>query len=479
MSGRPADRQRAVVVGGGLSGLVAAWQLVAHQGVPAESVTVLEAGDRCGGVLRRRAVAGQVMDVGAESVLTTRPEAVELVEELGLQGDVRHPSGVPASVWSRGGFHRVPRGTLMGVPGDAGAAAGLLTEQEVGLADDREAEHVPVTEDLSVGDLVAERLGPAVVDRIVEPLLGGVYAGDARRLSAAACIPALAEAAAQGRSLTEAVRERVPAGTGTQARPAPPFATLEGGLARLVEKLAERLAERGVKIRTGARVTGLARHDAEPSSPWQLTLEDGGILATDTVLLALPAPAATRLLHDVVPAAADELDGVRTASMAVVAFAFPRQEVPGLEWSGFLVPPVDSRAIKAATFSSAKWPHVGDEEVTLVRTSLGRAGDDAVLQQDDDSLARLALADLRTAVAEATGRQLPEPLGHLVQRWDDALPQYDVGHLDRVAAVAAAVERVDGLELAGSTYDGVGIPACIGTARAAASRLVAGGTIDA
>lgn len=468
-----------VVVGGGISGLVAAHDLVQVHGVPATAVTVLEAADRCGGVLRRELLAGHPVDVGAESVLTTRPEALDLLEELGLTDAVRRPTGVPASIWSRGGFHAVPRGTLMGVPGDASALTGLLTEAEVGVADDSGTTHEPVTEDLSVGQAVGERLGRAVVDRLVEPLLGGVYAGDAYRLSLASCMPALAGALHRGESLTDAVRAATARqGGGTQARPAPPFASLEGGLARLPEELAGRLGDAGVVVRTGSTATALR---ALPEGPhrWEVELADGQRVQADAVLLALPAPIAARLLADVAPEAAADLAGVRTASMAVVAFAFPADEMPALENSGFLVPPVDGRAIKAATFSSAKWPHVGDDDVVFVRTSLGRAGDDAVLEHGDSGIARRALQDLRVAVAEHSGAALPDPLAHHVQRWTQALPQYDVGHADRIEAVTRVVAEVEGLELAGSAYDGVGIPACIATARAAAARVVAGGRIDA
>ncbi|WP_374929376.1 protoporphyrinogen oxidase [Kytococcus sedentarius] len=466
-----------VVVGGGISGLVAAWQLVEHEGVPPREVTVLEARQRVGGVLKRREVAGNPVDLGAESVLTTRTEALDLIEELGLTSELHRPTGVPASVWSRGGFHPVPRGTVMGVPGDPSLAQGLLTPDEVERAQDTGRPHDPVHQDLSVGDFVEQRMGPAVVDRLVEPLLGGVYAGDARRLSLQACIPALAKVAREGTPLVDAVAAMTPRSGGTQARPVPPFASLEGGLGRLPEELARHLVDRGVTLRTGTEVVALERRGAHQAVGWDLALGGGDTLAADAVLLAVPAPAAARLLAGVAPEAAADLAGVRTASMAVVTFAFPAATMPPLERSGFLVPPVDGRAIKAATFSSAKWPHVGDDDVVYVRASLGRAGDDEVLEHGDAALARLALQDLRTAVREDSGQELPDPVEHHVQRWVDGLPQYDVGHVDRVAGVLAAVGDLESIELAGSAYDGVGIPACIATARGAASRLVAGGTM--
>ncbi|SNC60474.1 oxygen-dependent protoporphyrinogen oxidase [Kytococcus aerolatus] len=473
-----------IVVGGGISGLVAARSLVVEHGVPAEQVTLLEASERVGGVLHRREIAGNPVDVGAESVLTTRPEATALLAELGLDGELRRPTGVPASVWTRGALHPVPRGTLMGIPGDPSGLAGLLTPAEVERADDRGREHTPVTGDLSLGELVEERLGAAVVDRLLEPLLGGVYAGQARRLSARACLPRVHEAASAGASLTATVAELTAGTGGTQAspraatdgapRPAPPFASLPGGLARLPEEIAEDLARRGVDLRLGVPAEALE----QTAGGWVVTTGAGERLEAERVVVALPAPAAARLLALASPAAAEQLAGIETASMAVVTWAYETAALPALERSGFLVPPVDGRAIKAATFTAAKWGPVGDGTASYLRASLGRAGDAAVLDHGDDELAALALADVREAVALLEGApSLPEPVATHVQRWDDALPQYAVGHVERIAAVRAAVAGLPGLELAGSAYDGVGIPACIGTARAAAAALVAGGTM--
>lgn len=476
VASHPGTPRCVVVVGAGISGLVAARELVERQGVPADSVTVLEASDRVGGVLRRQELAGNTVDVGAESVLTSRPEATALLAELGLDTEVRRPTGVPASVWTRGALHPVPRGTLMGIPGDPAGLVGLLTPQEVERADDRGREHPPVAGDVSLGDLVEERLGSAVVDRLLEPLLGGVYAGQARNLSARACLPRVFEAAVAGESLTQTVAAATARTGGTQATPVAPFASLPGGLARLPERLAQDLTGRGVDLRLSTPVTSLERSE----DGWVVTTAEGQRLTADGVVIALPAPAASYLLADAVPQAAGQLAGIDTASMAVVTWAFDTAGMPELGRSGFLVPPVDGRAIKAATFTAAKWGPVGDGSVSYLRASLGRAGDAAVLDLPDGELAALALAEVREAATLLDGTPvLPDPVAVHVQRWHDALPQYAVGHVERIAAVQQEIALAPGLELAGSAYDGVGIPACIATARATASRLAAGGRIGA
>lgn len=465
-----------LVVGGGISGLAAAWHILEQD--PAAQVTVLEGGDRVGGKLRGEELLGRTVDVGAEAVLARRPEAVDLITQVGLADEVVHPTDAPAQVWSRGELHPLPRRTFMGVPADPDALLGLLTEAEVARARDEQCPAGDVPEDLDVAALVGDRLGPAVTERLVEPLLGGVYAGHASLLSARAALPQLLAAVRGGSSLLETVDRMLPAPTdGTQTRSAAPvFATLRGGLHQLATTVAERLGERGAQIRTGA----MAR-ELHP-------LPEGGYAVVtgprpqptayraDRVVLALPPAPAARLLDDLAPEAARPLARVETASMAVITLALPARELGQLTGSGFLVPPVEGTTIKAATFSAAKWDWVREaglgagpagQDVTFLRASIGRHREEASLQRPDHELAAMALADLATALR----RDLPAPLQTHVQRWGGALPQYAVGHLDLVAQVRAAVEEVPGLAVCGATYDGVGIPACIASARGAADRL--------
>lgn len=445
------DRRDAVVVGGGIAGLVAARDLAAA----GRDVLLLEASPQVGGKLRTAEVAGLTVDVGAEAMLARRPEGVALAAEVGAE--VLHPTAASSAVWSRGALRPMPR-SLMGVPFDLDqlAASGVLSADGVARASVETVSEID--DDVSVGDLVAARLGDELVDRLVEPLLGGVYAGHARRLSAAAAVPQLVAMARRGGLLEQAAA--VPAST------APVFASLPGGMGRLPALVRD---AGGFDVRTSATVRALRR----TPSGWALTVgptTHAETIGTDEVVLATPPAATARLLADEVPDAASELGSIATASVAVVTLVFRAADVPDalLDRSGFLVPPVERRAIKASTFSFAKWGWVRDldPELVVLRTSLGRHGEEASLQAADDGLVRASLVDL----AAMAGITAP-PVDTHVQRWGGALPQYAVGHLDRVARVRAAVAGLPGLAVCGAAYDGVGIPAVIGSARRAVASL--------
>jgi oxygen-dependent protoporphyrinogen oxidase len=459
------------VVGGGLSGLAAAWRLERSPG--RRRVVVLEQAARTGGVLHRRAVpggpAGLTVDAGAEAMLARRPEAVGLAREVGLGEDLVYPETTRAAVWSRGHLSPMPGGTLMGVPGDPKALAGLLTPEEVALAAAEPGRRWPgVAADVDVAGWVSGRVGAAVVERLVEPLLGGVYAGHADRLSLRATVPALWPAAASGASAVETVAALADTGT---AAGGPVFAGLRGGVARLAEGLAAGLDD----VRTGACVHGLERL---PGGRWRLHVGPRPapeVLDVDAVVLALPPARSARLLARAVPAAAVELRRVRTASMALCTLVLPGGSLDGLgdgePLSGVLVPPVEGRLVKAMTFSSVKWAWVREAASgsDVLRLSVGREGEEQVLQRPDGALLAAAVSD----AAGLLGRPL-SPSAAMVSRWGGALPQYGVGHVELVARVSAAVAEVPCLALAGAAYDGLGIPACIATAEASAARVLAG-----
>ncbi|OLT16383.1 protoporphyrinogen oxidase [Serinicoccus sp. CUA-874] len=464
-----------LVIGGGISGLTAALAVLERE--PTARVTVLEGSDRPGGKLSGARVAGCEVDVGAEAVLARRPEAVELAHQVGLGDELVHPTSAGAQVWSRGRIHPLPRRTLMGVPADPRALTGLLTGDEVRRAAAEPAGRVEA-DDVSVGELVSGRMGGAVTQRLVEPLLGGVYAGHADLISARAALPALLRAAQDGQRLQDAASGILPAPTdGTQSvGTAPVFATVRGGLHRLVDAAAGHITAAGGDVRTGTLARELRRH---PDGGFEVVTgprPDPTAYRADRVVLATPPAATARLLRDVSPAAADRLVGVETASMAVLTFAFATESLGQLDGSGVLLPPVEGRTIKAATFSATKWDWVRElgrgagpdgEDVTFLRTSVGRHREEVTLQRPDEQLLAAALGDLRAVL----GRALPPPVDAHVQRWGGALPQYAVGHVELVAQVRAAVSQVPGIAVCGATYDGVGVPACIGSARRAVAEL--------
>lgn len=456
----PRGVSRVVVVGAGVAGLTAARDLVGA----GHDVVVLESSLRAGGKLRRDEVAGVTVDVGAEAMLNRRPEGVGLARELGLP--IEHPSVASSRIWTRGELRPLPR-SLMGIPLDLTQLEQSGVLSAAGLARVR-AEPTLWPErldgDVSVGDLVDRRFGPEVTDRLVEPLLGGVYAGHARLISARASVPQLLDYASRGSVLEQAAA--IPT---TYDRPV--FAGIPGGMGRLTETLADAVA-RGGTVRTGATVRELAR----VAAGFVVTVGPATApepVEADAVVLAVPAAPAARLLARVAPAAATELASVESASMVVVTLAFRGSDVPGLaatDSSGFLVPPVDGRRVKAATFSFAKWDWVraAGDGLLLLRASLGRHREETALQATDEELVAWSLADLTAAVGP-----LAAPVDAHVQRWGGGLPQYAVGHLDRVARIRAAVAAVPGLAVCGAAYDGVGIPAVIGSAHRAAAEVLA------
>ncbi|RSN83614.1 protoporphyrinogen oxidase [Streptomyces sp. WAC 05379] len=449
-----------VVVGGGIAGLAAAHRLLDR----GRRVTVLEASDRVGGKLLPGEIAGVRVDLGAESMLARRPEAIALAREAGLAERLQPPASASASIWTRGALRPMPKGHVMGVPGTAAALSGVLSDEGLARIErDADLPRTEVGDDVAVGAYVAARLGREVVDRLVEPLLGGVYAGDAYRISLRSAVPQLYQAARAHDSLTEAVRE-IQAKAAANQQTGPVFMGIEGGVGRLPLAVAESVRARGGEIVTGAPVTELRR---EASGGWRVVAGDR-VLRPDAVVVAVPAPAAAALLRAEAPGAAAELEGVEYASMALVTLAYRRSDAGLPAGSGFLVPPVDGRTIKASTFASQKWGWIADEDpdTIVLRTSVGRYGETEILGRDDAGLVDVSRRDLK----EATGLDAT-PLETRVTRWTDGLPQYPVGHHARVARVREHVARVPGLAVCGAQYDGVGIPACIASAYAAVDQL--------
>jgi oxygen-dependent protoporphyrinogen oxidase len=307
-----------------------------------------------------------------------------------------------------------------------------------------------------VGQVVRRRLGQAVVDRLVEPLLGGVYAGRADYLSLRATVPQLATASG---SLMRSVRLALPA---ESMAASPVFATVMGGLGRLADAVA---AASGAEIVLGRTVRELRRTPTGFAVVHGPTTDARELIA-DAVIVAVPPAPAARLLADVAPAAATELSAIETASVALVTLVWRRADVTVPAGSGYLVPPSARRPVKGVTIASSKWTHLDDGEHVVVRCSFGRYGDAADLQRDDEELVRLAIDEIGL-----TGRVSDRPIATRVSRWGGGLPQYAVGHVDRVRRIRAAVSAVPGLAVCGAAYDGVGIPACIRSGQQAADQV--------
>lgn len=464
----PTEPVHVVVVGGGISGLAAAASL--KRQAPDLRVTLLEGAPDVGGKLRLAEVAGITLDVGAESMLNRRPEATSLAREFGLADRLVHPETISANLWNRGEMLPMPR-TLMGVPVDARALAESGVISKSGLARAALDTVLPATRigesDVSVGWLIEERFGKEVVDRLVEPLLGGVYAGHARELSARATVPQVVALLDRDKSMLRAA-----AAATSATSDVPVFAGLAGGIGQLPKAIAERS---GAEVRTSAMVRDLARRQA---GGWNLVVgsaHDPEIVQADAVVLATPAAATARLLSDVAPDAALELAQIQYASMAIITLAFRRRDFPVTTGSGFLVPPVDHRTVKGATYSFAKWGWVAEagrgvdngEDLLVMRCSVGRHREEQVLQVEDDRLVQAALEDLSDAIGLSV-----RPVDWHVQRWGGGLPQYAVGHVDRVHQVRLSVAKAGALAVCGAAYDGLGLPACIASAEAAVTQVL-------
>jgi protoporphyrinogen/coproporphyrinogen III oxidase len=453
------------VVGGGISGLAAAWAGMRR----GADVVVLEAGDAPGGKLRTSAVAGIELDEGADAFLARVPEAVELCKELGLGDDLVSPATGSAYVWSDGALHRLPAEQLLGVPTDLDAveASAILSASGVERARaDLTAPDDRPSGDEAIGALVRRRLGDEVLDRLVAPLLGGIWAGDCDRLSLRVAAANLAAARDRDASLIRGAAALRAEAMEQGAADRPVFLAPRGGVARLVDALAERL---GPRLRCGAPVTGL-----EPDgAAWRLETDDAAqpaahrrpAVLADRVVLATPAYVTAPLLATVAPGVAAFLGGIDYASVALVALVVARDGIDHpLDGSGFLVPQSSGRLLTACSWMTSKWGHLGvDPSIAVLRASAGRAGDGRALAAADDELVAALVRDLRDTMGLRVA-----PTGVRVSRWERSFPQPRPGHLEALdRAERTLADRAPGLALAGAWALGVGIPACIRGARRA------------
>lgn len=438
--------RRITIVGGGITGLAAAWELSTD---PDVLVEVLEAGPRFGGKIQSSRLAGIELEEGADAFLIRTPDAVNLCAELGIgQDQLIHPRQGSASVWWEGALHPLPHGLVMGLPVDPAALRGtdLLSDEGRSRAEAEPHQRgLPLDSDRAIGAFVTERFGSEVTDRLVAPLLGAIAAGDVNTMSLDAVLPQIAEVARCAPSLTGNVVTPV-----VTDPPTPVFAAPHGGMARLIDELVHRLRSRRVTLRLDEPVGDVADLDA-----------DGAVLTT-------PAFVSARLLGSATPAAAEILAAIPHVSVAFLAFAFDPSDVTiPLDGTGFLVPRVAGLSITAASWSSSKWAHLAAPDRVVVRAAIGHRHDHQVDHADDATLVDAALADLHTTM----GITAP-PIESRVTRYLRAFPQYDVGHLDRVAGMHDALRRdAPHLAVAGMALRGVGIPACIGSGRAEARSL--------
>ncbi|MDO4909896.1 MAG: protoporphyrinogen oxidase [Corynebacterium sp.] len=452
------EKKKVAIIGAGLAGLVAAYELR-----DVADVTVLEAEDRIGGKLRTVPFKAGPVDMGAEAYLARREDATEFFKGLGLEESMRYPSGLPSAVYADGKLHSMPRGTLMGIPAKGETVKGICSDETVIRIDD-EATLPPLAwtpgQDMSVGALVRERYGDEVVDRLVNPLLGGVYSCFADDLSVRATVPKLAKALDSGAtSLSAAVASVIPSFS-TEAASGnggtrPVFANFATGYHEVYDALAEKS---GAEIYVDEFISGIKQ---QPDGTWLVNNK-----AYSVVILAVPAPTAGALVAQVDKEIGTKIRQIQLASSAVVGFAFAEDSfIP--QNSGILVASDADLRAKAFTFWSRKWPHVAARGGAVVRVSFGRLGDDALVRAEEEVLVDTAMEDL----AKVLGTDIPEPTEVFVQRWYGGLPRIAPGHQELIAEIEQGLAAHPGLYVAGAWTHGVGVPDIIASTRALAAEI--------
>lgn len=474
MPGTASPRRSAVVIGGGISGLIAARDL-SREGL---DVTVLEAGKSFGGCVGSHQVAGLSLDSGAESYATRSPAVPALIEELGLAGNIVQPH--PGGAWLQLGgtdlaqsAQRMPQSGLLGIPADPRADEIVKAIGRVGAARAALDRVLPVApllrkDKVSLGEVVRARMGEAVLKRLVAPVVGGVYSADPDVLDVDSVAPGLRKAMAEHGSLSAAVgamRKAAPAGS--------TVASLRGGMGTLTTALTSDLASRGVHLETGTPAVSVER----TGTGFRIATGER-VLDADAVVVATEGPAAVDLLARVVPELADYRPEPGPG-VALVTLVVDQPELDAMpRGTGVLVArDADQVQAKALTHATAKWQWLADSTgpgTHVLRLSYGRglgAGEEAdtTALRPDEELFRAALADasvlLQTPVEEA------DVIGWDVVRWVGALPSAAVGHADRVAAVRSAVAAVDGLEVVGAWLAGTGLAAVTSDTRQRSLRL--------
>ena len=443
------------VVGGGISGLVAAYRLRMAAG-PDASITLFDPADRLGGVLRTERIGGQPLDVGAEAFIARRPEVPALLAELGLARRQIPTTGARPLIYANARLHPMPADTLNGIPTQPSALAGLVDDATIAWMLDERTRPFSWRPggDPPIGELVGDRFGDQVVSRSVDPLLAGVYAGSAATIGLRSAAPTLAAALDRGApNLTDAVREALPPPIA-----GPVFGSVDGGYAVLVDELIRRAAIRWAQL-------AVVRVDRR-SRGWEVVDDEGARWPADAVVLAVPAPRLPGVIAGVAPRTAAAARRIAVASTALVALALPGG-TPLPDRSGVLVASGERLRAKAITLTSRKWGRRGNVE--LVRLSFGRFGDateDFARNAGDDDLLAWSTQDLATVFGVAV-----EPVDCHVARWIDAMPQYGPGHPELVAELRAGLPPT--LAVAGGYLDGIGVPACVAAATRAAASLAA------
>ena len=445
----PGANKRVVVIGGGISGLSAAYDLTRA----GADCTILEQQPRAGGVIETRVADGCVLECGPDSFLAAKPAALALIQELGLAGDVIGSNDRQRTtyIWKHGKLVALPDGVMMIVPTRVMPVAkspllSWATKIRMGLEYFRRPGE---SRDRSVAEFVVDHFGRETLDYLAEPLLAGVYGGDPTRLSVGSVLPRFLQMEAKYGSLVRGVL----AGRSKGAPGGPLFRTLKGGLGSLVEALASHVRMSQACVETIERTGSGFRVRA-----------DGNWMETDQVIAACPAWAASRPVAGLDARLSELLGGIDYSSSLTLSLIYRTADFDGQRAGfGFLVPKKERGRLAACTFVGTKFScRVPDDRIVL-RCFFGGIGDPAILQETDDALAAIAREELRRMLGLTAA-----PLSRVIARWPRSMAQYNLGHARRIEEIRQRAAAIPGLHLAGNAYEGIGIPDCIHTGRAAA-----------
>jgi len=460
-------RHVVVVVGGGITGLSTAYfsqEQFRASDQPVE-IFLVERDHRLGGKVLTERVQDFVIEGGPDSFLTLKPWALQLCERLGMADQLLAPQpGRKTFILFKNRLRQLPEGAMGVIPTHFAALLKsdlFSTWGKIRMGLELLVPPKRDGRDESLGEFVRRRLGPEPLERLAEPLLAGVYAANANQLSLKAAFPQLRALEHQHGSLIAGALAYRRQHAISVRKSNPLFMTLRTGLNTLIETLRAQLQK--ASIITGQPVTHLSRHNTQ----YHIRLADERVIEADALVLATPAYVTAGLLKPLNSEAAELLADIPYVSTAVVTMAFRRSDVVHpLDATGFLIPRIEGRDLTACTWSSSKWPARAPEGFVLLRCFFGRSGQEDILQLDDKALVRLACGELRDLLGLRG-----EPVLTRVHRWPTAMPQYLVGHLDRLSKIERILEEYPGLFLAGAAYRGIGLPDCIHEGAVATERI--------
>jgi len=460
--------RRIVIVGGGISGLATAFALQEESQrlcFPIDC-TILEGHHRFGGKVLTHHVDEFVIEGGPDSFLTSKPWALELCEKLGLSDQLINTKRENSQTFcfTKGHMRELPQGLLAFAPTRLSAlvSGGLISP--LGMLRMGWEWFVPrstkVEHDESLASFFRRRLGAEAFDYFLEPLVAGIYAGDANELSLKSTFPRFYELEQQYGSLIKGMRTQHAHSMSRSATQKPQrtmFTTLRGGLGDLIQALVKQIESNGASLLTGRHVLEIAPNRATLPAGYTVVLDNQERVIADDVILATPAYVSAKLLEPLHPQVSSLLNQIPYCSTATISLAFPEHEVKkAIQGFGFVVPRIEGRSLIAATWTSLKWPHRAKPEHVLIRCYVGGKGREAILEVSDAAMVTYVREQLREIVGISC-----EPLFTEVYRWDRAMPQYVCGHSKRLQEIRSVMNDLPGIHLTGAAFEGLGIPDCI------------------